>query len=94
LANHVPIIKFVGMMWINVLLYIWNLNKLNHKWPMLGKKLGFKKGQKRKGVTNKRSATKPTKSTQHHGGKIHMPRGITNEHGSIREIKCACFEQS
>jgi hypothetical protein len=37
LTNHIPIVKFMGMMWIIVLPFIQNLNKVNHKQPMMGK---------------------------------------------------------
>jgi hypothetical protein len=37
LANRIPIVKFMGMMQIIVLLFIQNLNKFNHKQPMVGK---------------------------------------------------------
>lgn len=37
LANHIPIVKFMGMMQIIVLPFIQNLNKFDHKQPMVGK---------------------------------------------------------
>jgi hypothetical protein len=37
LANRIPIVKFMGMMGIIVLPFIQNLNKVNHKQPLVGK---------------------------------------------------------
>lgn len=37
LANCIPIVKFMGMMWIIVLPFIQNLNKVNNKQQMVGK---------------------------------------------------------
>jgi hypothetical protein len=37
LGIHIPIVKIMGMMRIIVLPFIQNLNKVNHKQPMVGK---------------------------------------------------------
>jgi hypothetical protein len=45
LANRIPIVKFMGMMQIIVLLFIQNLNKFNHKQPMVGKVMILEKAK-------------------------------------------------
>ncbi len=37
LTNHIPIMKFMGLMKIVISPYIWNYDKANHKQPMLRK---------------------------------------------------------
>lgn len=70
LTNHVPIVKFMGMMKIVISPYIWNYDKANHNQPMLRKNEG-------KCAINKGSTTKPTPSQPNT-----MLGGSNDEHGN------------
>jgi hypothetical protein len=60
------------------------------------KNQGFKKGQKRKGVTNKGliQAHVNFKSAHYHGNDIHIPISSNDKHSGTSEIQCTSSKES